>query len=67
MFSDFALTRDHDVLIQMLLRLFIAAILGGLLGWQSGAAGKNAGMRTYMLKRNPLWIPSMITDQRTLG
>jgi putative Mg2+ transporter-C (MgtC) family protein len=33
----------------VLLRLLVAAALGGLLGYQRESVGKSAGMRTYML------------------
>ncbi len=33
----------------VLLRLFVAAVLSGALGWQRESAGKAAGVRTHML------------------
>jgi putative Mg2+ transporter-C (MgtC) family protein len=33
----------------VLVRLLVAAVLGGLLGYQRESVGKSAGMRTYML------------------
>ena len=35
--------------IVVLLQVVIAAVLGGLIGWERGAAGKWAGPRTHML------------------
>ncbi len=34
---------------RLLLRLLLAAVLGGVLGWEREARGKAAGMRTHML------------------
>lgn len=47
--QDFADLPDLRLLIQLTLRLLLAAILGGLLGYERERAGKPAGMRTYML------------------
>ncbi|MDZ4689394.1 MAG: MgtC/SapB family protein [Planctomycetaceae bacterium] len=46
---DFADFRRLDRLGQVAVRLVIAALLGGLLGYQRELAGKDAGLRTYML------------------
>jgi putative Mg2+ transporter-C (MgtC) family protein len=40
---------DWPSVIRVLLRLLVAALLGGLLGWQREQAGKSAGLRTHML------------------
>ena len=34
---------------ELLLRVFVAALLGGLVGWDREAANKPAGIRTHML------------------
>ena len=33
----------------ILLRLLVAGVLGGLIGWERGSAGKAAGLRTHIL------------------
>jgi putative Mg2+ transporter-C (MgtC) family protein len=38
-----------DPEVQLLLRLLIAAVLAGLLGWERESARKPAGLRTHML------------------
>lgn len=35
--------------LELLLRLLVAAVLTGLLGWERERAGKSAGLRTYMM------------------
>jgi putative Mg2+ transporter-C (MgtC) family protein len=45
-FSDIA---DAAQATRVLLRLLLAAALGGLLGWERGREGKAAGLRTHML------------------
>ncbi len=48
-YLDFADLRDVPRLAHMGVRLIIAALLGGLLGYQREVIGKDAGIRTYML------------------
>jgi putative Mg2+ transporter-C (MgtC) family protein len=45
-FSDLASVRDTT---SMVMRLFMAALLGGLLGYEREQHGKSAGVRTHML------------------
>lgn len=45
--DDFAF--DPATLVQTIVRLIVAALLGGVLGWQREMHGKAAGMRTHML------------------
>jgi putative Mg2+ transporter-C (MgtC) family protein len=45
-FQDFG---DWRRLVHVALRLFVAALLGGLLGYQRELTGKSAGLRTHML------------------
>lgn len=40
---------DFDVQLALLARLAIAALLGGVLGWERKRAGKAAGLRTHMV------------------
>lgn len=35
--------------LSVLVRLFLAAVLGGILGWERERLGKTAGLRTHML------------------
>lgn len=45
-FQDFG---DVGRLVHVVLRLVVAAILGGLIGYQRQHVGKSAGLRTHML------------------
>jgi putative Mg2+ transporter-C (MgtC) family protein len=47
--TDFSDLPDVVAVTQLLLRLGLAAILGGLLGFQRERAGRPAGLRTHML------------------
>ena len=47
--SEFSDLTDVDQLTRMLLRLTLAALLGGLLGIEREQKGKAAGVRTHML------------------
>ncbi len=47
--TDFAEFTDLEANLRMIVRMLFAAGLGGVLGWQREAAGKEAGMRTYMM------------------
>ncbi len=38
-----------DPRFDLLLRLLVAGVLTGLLGWERESAGKSAGLRTYMM------------------
>jgi putative Mg2+ transporter-C (MgtC) family protein len=40
---------DTAELLRIAMRLLVAAVLGGLLGWERQYEGKAAGMRTHML------------------
>ena len=44
-FSDLSFAQ----MVQLVIRLGVAAVLGGLLGWQRSHAGKAAGFRTHIL------------------
>ena len=45
-FSDIG---DPQQTTRVVLRMGVAALLGGLLGWEREQAGKAAGVRTHML------------------
>ena len=47
--SEFSDIPDATQITRITLRLLIAAILGGLLGYERERNGKNAGVRTHML------------------
>ena len=47
--SEFADVTDIEQTTRVILRLVLAALLGGLLGWQRESHGKAAGIRTHML------------------
>src|SRR5262249_17509539 len=47
--ADFADLPDAGLATQLGLRLLLAALLGGLLGYERERTGKAAGMRTHML------------------
>jgi putative Mg2+ transporter-C (MgtC) family protein len=47
--SEFSDLPDLEALTQVVLRLLIAAVLGGMLGLQREHQGKAAGVRTHML------------------
>ncbi len=47
--QDFSDLPDIGHATQMVVRLLVAAILGGLLGYEREKAGKAAGLRTHML------------------
>ncbi len=47
--ADFTGATDAAALVQLGVRLGVAAVLAGLLGWQRERSGKAAGLRTHML------------------
>lgn len=47
--KDFSDLQDVARLLQVAVRMAMAAVLGGILGWQRQRAGKEAGVRTHML------------------
>lgn len=47
--SEFSDLADAEQLTRMVLRLVLAALLGGVLGLQRERQGKDAGIRTHML------------------
>ena len=49
MLSEFSDILDATQITRITLRLLVAAILGGLLGYERERNGKNAGVRTHML------------------
>jgi putative Mg2+ transporter-C (MgtC) family protein len=47
--QDFSDLLQMDLVLQSVLRLVAAAVLGGVLGYQREMSGKAAGLRTHML------------------
>src|SRR5215217_3264390 len=47
--QEFSDVPDVAQLTRLVLRISLAALLGGLLGWQRERQGKSAGVRTHML------------------
>ena len=47
--SEFADIPDLETVTRIIVRLLLAGILGGLLGFEREQEGKSAGMRTHML------------------
>src|SRR5262249_55934006 len=47
--DTFGDTPDAAVFFRVVIRLLLAAVLGGVIGWQRQRAGKPAGTRTHML------------------
>jgi putative Mg2+ transporter-C (MgtC) family protein len=49
LYADFSDLPDAGQVTHVVVRLLLAAALGGLLGWERERAGKAAGRRTHML------------------
>jgi putative Mg2+ transporter-C (MgtC) family protein len=47
--SDFSDIPNAGSVTRLILRLLVAALLGGILGYERERAGKDAGLRTHML------------------
>ena len=47
--EDFSDLPDISLVIRLTVRLFLAAIMGGVLGFERERSGKAAGLRTHML------------------
>ena len=60
---EFADLTDVEQITRTLLRLGLAALLGGLLGWQREVHGKAAGIRTHMLVAMGAALIVMVTQQ----
>jgi putative Mg2+ transporter-C (MgtC) family protein len=61
--SEFADVNDIEQLTRVVLRLGLAALLGGLLGWQREVHGKAAGIRTHMLVSMGAALIVMVAQQ----
>lgn len=47
--ADFSDLPNVEAVTQLILRMLLAILLGGILGYQRERQGKDAGLRTYML------------------
>jgi putative Mg2+ transporter-C (MgtC) family protein len=47
--EEFSGSTDVESITRILARLLLAAVLGGILGYERGRIGKTAGLRTHML------------------
>jgi len=47
--ADFSDLPDAEAVTQLMLRMLLAILLGGILGYQRERQGKEAGVRTHML------------------
>ena len=47
--NEFSDLSDVEQAARIIVRLSVAALLGGILGWQRESHGKEAGLRTHML------------------
>ncbi len=65
--ADFSDLHDIGEVIRMTVRLSIAAILGGMLGYDRERAGKSAGLRTHMLVSLGAALFVLIPQQAGLG
>ena len=61
--SEFGDVNDIEQLTRVVLRLGLAALLGGLLGWQREVHGKAAGIRTHMLVSMGAALIVMVAQQ----
>jgi putative Mg2+ transporter-C (MgtC) family protein len=61
--TEFSDIPDTEQLTRITLRLLVAAILGGLLGYEREMRGKSAGLRTHMLVATGAALFVMIPHQ----
>jgi putative Mg2+ transporter-C (MgtC) family protein len=64
--AEFSDLGDPEQLTRLVLRLLLAALLGGLLGWERESKGKSAGLRTHMLVAIGAAVFVMIPQQHGL-
>jgi putative Mg2+ transporter-C (MgtC) family protein len=64
--SEFSDLPDLEQLTRVITRLLLAALLGGLLGWERESKGKAAGLRTHMLVALGAAVFVMIPQQAGL-
>lgn len=61
--EDFSDIPEPAQIIRVVMRLLVAALLGGLLGYQREVEGKAAGLRTHMLVSLGAAIFTMVPEQ----
>jgi len=65
--TEFSDLPDAAQTTRVVLRLTMAALLGGLLGWQREHAGKAAGVRTHMLVAMGTALFVLVSQQIGMG
>jgi len=65
--TEFSDLPDAAQTTRLVLRLTIAALLGGLLGWEREHAGKAAGVRTHMLVAMGTAMFVLVSQQIGMG
>ncbi len=65
--TEFSDLPDAAQTTRVVLRLTIAALLGGLLGWEREHAGKAAGVRTHMLVAMGTALFVLVSQQIGMG
>ncbi|MCG2591363.1 MgtC/SapB family protein [Ramlibacter sp. XY19] len=65
--SEFSDLADLEQLTRTVLRLVLAALLGGCLGWQRERDGQEAGIRTHMLVAASSALFLLVPQQMGMG
>ena len=65
--SEFSDVPDAGQATRILVRLTVAGLLGGLLGWEREHAGKAAGVRTHMLVAMGAAMFVLVAQQSGIG
>src|SRR5262249_7553292 len=65
--DDFSDLPDGAQAVRIVVRLALAALLGGLLGFQREQSGKSAGVRTHMLAALGAALFALIPSQAEMG
>ena len=65
--SEFSDVPDAGQATRILVRLTVAGLLGGLLGWEREHAGKAAGLRTHMLVAMGAAMFVLVAQQSGIG
>lgn len=65
--AEFSDVPDAQQITRILVRLLLAALLGGLLGWERELHGKAAGLRTHMLVTMGSALFVLVPQQAGMG
>ncbi|MBA3594966.1 MAG: MgtC/SapB family protein [Pseudomonadota bacterium] len=65
--AEFSDLSDLAQTTQVVLRLMVAAVLGGLLGWEREHSGQAAGVRTHMLVAMGAALFVLVSQQLGMG